>query len=592
MSRNGNTEGNLITRTFFRLLPIQILLAAIGAVNNLVSSLFASNSVGAASMSAIGLYNPINLLMCAICGMFVCGSQILCGKFMGANQMDKTQSVFSVDIIFAALFSLLYTVLHVLAVLFGWLRVFTSDAEVLRYLNQYTLGRAIGILPFVIGQQLAAFLSLENRTGRTTFASVIFIVVNLVANYVFVSVLKMQAFGLALASSCGLWVFMFIELMYFLGKKSLLKLKFTGIKDGNIKEIVKVGMPGVLGDAYQTVRGIILNALILAYAGSAGMSAQATVNSFLGLFWTIPAGMLTVSRMLMSVSIGEKDRMSLKDVMYNMLKWCVPLMSIISITLVFLAEPLTKLYYHDPTQQVYQMTVWGFRILPLVMPIAIIAMHGTCYAQTSGKIVLVHIMSVMDGVVGVVLTSLILMPILSINGFYIANILNSVITLLIVLIYSIIEDRRFPKDMDELMVIPEDFGVSEDERMDLSVNTMDEVISVSISVMEFCEKKGIDRRRSYLAGLCLEEMAGNVIEHGFNKKHGPHSVDIRVVHDNDDSLILRISDDCVPFNPAERKEIIDPEDKTKNIGIRMVYSIAKKGDYQNILGMNVLTIHI
>jgi len=386
-------------------------------------------------------------------------------------------------------------------------------------------------------------------------------------------------------------VFMLIELAHFLGKKSLLKLKFTGLRDGSIKEIVKVGMPGVLGDAYQTVRGIILNALILTYAGSAGMSAQATVNSFLGMFWTIPAGMLTVSRMLMSVSIGEKDRMSLKDVMYNMLKWSVPLMSIVAIALALLAEPLTNLYYHDPSQNVYQMTVWGFRLMPLVMPIAVIAMHGTCYAQTSGKIVLVHIMSVMDGVVGVVISSLILMPLLSINGFYIANILNSVITVLIVVVYSIIINRRSPRNMDELMVIPKDFGVNEDERMDLSVNTMDEVISVSISVMEFCESKGIDRKRSHLAGLCLEEMAGNVISHGFKKRRGPHSVDIRVVH-SEDSMILRIKDDCVPFNPAERKEIMDPEDKAKNIGIRMVYGIAEKVEYQNILGMNVLTIHI
>ena len=30
----------------------------------------------------------------------------------------------------------------------------------------------------------------------------------------------------------------------------------------------------------------------------------------------------------------------------------------------------------------------------------------------------------------------------------------------------------------------------------------------------------------------------------------------------------------------------------KNIGIRMVYAIARKIDYQNILGLNVLTIHI
>jgi len=588
------SAGTLITRTFFRLLPIQILLAAIGAVNATVSGLFASNSVGADAMSAIGLYNPINLLANAICSLLVCGSQIICGKFMGANQMEKTQSVFSLDIFLATLFSMFYALLHVVAVMFGWLGVFTKDPLVLEYLNQYALGRAIGILPYIIGQQLAAFLSLENRMGRTTIASVVFIVVNLITNYVFVAKLRMQAFGLALASSVGLWVFMIVEIAHFFGKKSLLKIKFRNLRGASIGEVIKIGLPGALGDAYQMVRGLICNALIMAFAFSAGMSASSTVNSFLGMFWTIPGGMLTVSRMLMSVSIGEQDRRSLTDVMRNMFKWCVPLMSIISAAIIILAEPITNLYYHVPTETVYRMTVWGFRIVPLSFPIAIVAMHATCYAQTSGKTVLVHVISASDGFIAVSLVTWLLMPFISVNGYYVALVANSTISVIIALIYAIIKNKRLPRTMDEFMVIPASFGVDEKDRMDISLTTMEEVVTVSQSVMDFCKDRGIDPKRTYLAGLSLEEMAGNVIEHGFAKKKGNHSVDIRVVNSKDD-LILRIKDDCMPFNPVERMELVGQgknEDRSKNIGIRMVCGIAKKMEYQNILGMNVLTIHI
>lgn len=70
-----------------------------------------------------------------------------------------------------------------------------------------------------------------------------------------------------------------------------------------------------------------------------------------------------------------------------------------------------------------------------------------------------------------------------------------------------------------------------------------------------------------------------------------HSIDIRVVH-KDDDIILRIRDDCVPFNPRERKALTDPNDILKNAGIRIVYQIAKSVDYQNLLGLNVLTIRI
>ena len=66
---------------------------------------------------------------------------------------------------------------------------------------------------------------------------------------------------------------------------------------------------------------------------------------------------------------------------------------------------------------------------------------------------------------------------------------------------------------------------------------------------------------------------------------------VRVVR-KDDDLILRIKDDCVPFDPGERAKLSDPDDPTKNIGIRMVFGIAQDVQYQNILGLNVLMIRI
>ena len=141
------------------------------------------------------------------------------------------------------------------------------------------------------------------------------------------------------------------------------------------------------------------------------------------------------------------------------------------------------------------------------------------------------------------------------------------------------------------MVIPEEFGVPEEERMDLCIRTMDEVVSVARQIQEFCLGKGIDSRRSMLAGLSMEEMAGNIVAHGFSKDRKKHSVDVRVVHKEND-VILRIKDDCVPFDPAERQQMTDETDPAKNIGIRMIFRMAREITHRNILGLNVLTIRI
>ncbi len=86
----------------------------------------------------------------------------------------------------------------------------------------------------------------------------------------------------------------------------------------------------------------------------------------------------------------------------------------------------------------------------------------------------------------------------------------------------------------------------------------------------------------------MEEMAGNIVEHGFTDKK-THIVDIRVVN-RADGLLLRIKDDCRAFDPKEKLALIDPEDVTHNIGLRMTQRLAKDLSYSNILGLNVLTI--
>lgn len=177
------------------------------------------------------------------------------------------------------------------------------------------------------------------------------------------------------------------------------------------------------------------------------------------------------------------------------------------------------------------------------------------------------------------------------NSVYIANVLNGVTCAVFILAYACLANKRFPTNMEQLMVIPNTFGAEPEARLDISVQNMDEVLTVSKRVGEFCRRRGIDSRRGYMASLCMEEMAGNIVEHGFTKDHKRHSIDIRVVH-KDDDVILRIRDDCVPFNPRERKALTDPHDILKNAGIRIVYQIAKSVEYQNLLGLNVLTIRI
>lgn len=139
------------------------------------------------------------------------------------------------------------------------------------------------------------------------------------------------------------------------------------------------------------------------------------------------------------------------------------------------------------------------------------------------------------------------------------------------------------------MFLKPDFGVSDADCLELTITRMDEVTRTAAQVQAFCEAHGTARRTAYFAALSLEEMAGNVVRHGFSADKKAHSVNCRVVYTKK-GIMLRIKDDCIPFNPQEWMDMVKPEDPTSNIGIRMVHRLAQDVSYQNLLGLNVLTI--
>jgi anti-sigma regulatory factor (Ser/Thr protein kinase) len=392
-----------------------------------------------------------------------------------------------------------------------------------------------------------------------------------------------------LATSISCWVFLAVQAVYYLAGKSQWKLSFRKCVWKDAAQICLLGYPGALSRFVEMFRCFIVNALLLTYVGSAGLAAFAASNSLLAIIWAVPFGMVAVGRMVFSISRGEEDRRTLIDIMRVVLTRGMLIMACIAGALLLLAVPLTRLFFRDVNSPVYQLTLNGFRILPWCMPLAIISLTFAAYLQVMEKKWQAMALAVTDGAVGVVLFSLILIPVLKMDGLYIANVLNGVLCFALITFMSWLEKKHLPRSVEDLMIIPDSFGVPDDQRMDITVRSMEKVTEISERIQNFCLERHIDARRAYYAGLCMEEMAGNIVTHGFAKDKKKHSVDIRLTC-TEGRIILRMRDDCAAFDPSQHARILNPEDGVKDYGIRMVYDLAKEVNYQNLLDQNVLTI--
>ena len=580
----------MIAKLFRRLLPVHILMASIAAISGIISGIYGSNFIGADAMSAIGLYAPVNMIFVTISQVLLAGTQILCGKYMGKDQLERTNDIFSMDV---AVVTALGVGVGAFLIVFAepFAHMIGGNSATMPYLVPYLRGTAPGVLPLLMSQQLAAFLSLEREERRNTVGGVLYVVMSAVLGYLFVKILGMGAFGLALASSVSLWAYLACLAVYYFSGKSVIKFIKDSIKMSDLVDVFKVGYAGGLSFGYQVIRGFAFNAIIISRIGDAGLAALSTYSVINNLLWSVPAGILAVGRLLLSVSYGEEDRENLVAVMKQVLLKYTALDAVLSLAVALLSGPITGIYYQDTASEVYAMTRMSLIIVPISMVLSIVCVIFVNWGQITGRQFLVHGLSLIDGVAGTVIFAFIATPILGMNGIWFSYVFNGLMTTLFVVVYAWYRNKKMPVSVSDLMAIPKDFGAAKSDVIDISIHNISEVVSTSEKILAFCEEKGVDKRRAYFSGLAMEEMAVNIVDYGFKMDNKKHSLDLRVVY-KDPDVILRIKDDCPPFDPSERSDIVDPEDPTKNIGIRTVYAIAKDVSYQHILGLNVLSVKI
>ena len=516
------------------------------------------------------------------------GAQILCGKYLGENTVKRARSIFTLDmitvLIIGTMFSLLFLFFPNVAA-----GITTDPFNPLMgdYIS-YLKGISSGVIPFLLGTQLTSFLQLEKKEKLGYFGIGGMFLANTFFDYLFIKVFNMGIYGLGLATALSNWVPVVIAASYFMSKKSVFFLDFSDLHIKEFADIAKNGFPAAGTQFMLAFKGAILNAIIFRFAGKDGLASFTTVNTFGYVYWAVPAGMSSAMVSLASIYTGEKDRSAIDLLMKIYIKKAVPIVAGVAVILACLAYPLTNIYYHDPSSTVYSMTLIGFALFPLYAPFSTFIVGFRDLWRCMGHKIAVNFIVLCDGLLYVTLLSYILSSFWGMTGIWIAQVGGCVLLALTVCIMAWIMNRKLPKSIPDLSCYPKDFGVDEANRLNLSIHSMEEVINISVQVIEFCTAHGIDMRTSNRAGLCIEELAGNIVKHGFTQKKDS-VIDVSVTK-SDEDLIIKLKDNCRLFNPQEIDDIFNPEDPVKNIGIRIVRKTCKEMEYHTLLGLNVLSI--
>ncbi|MBQ7146604.1 MAG: ATP-binding protein [Lachnospiraceae bacterium] len=586
--KSSNTQ--IIEKLFFKMLPVQSLIFAVSSVNVIVDGAIAGQFIDAATVGVIGLYYSMACFFMAAGNVLLGGTAVLCGRYMGRGELEKTQGVFSLNLTLSFLVGAFFTLASFLVP--GVIaRILGANDVLAGPLTSYIRGFAIGIIPMLLAQQLAAFLQMEGQNMKGYLGIGTMLVSNIALDIILIVWLKMGVFGLALATSLSNILYFLILLPYFLGKKTRLHYHPRESRWKDAGPMVLIGSPGALLIFCISLRGIVLNRILLAYAGSDGLSAMSALNMVNGLFIAYCLGNGAVVRMLSSIFYGEEDKHSLRALLKVVLTKGMLVCLLITGLVLLASSFLVQLFFPDRSSQVYQMGRQLFMIYGACIPLILLCQVSTNYFQALGHTLFVNVVSVFDGFFAMIIPALILAPLMGATGIWLSSPIGIVLTLLLLPLYALLYWKRRPRNLDEWMFLKPGFGAAPEDSLELSLRNLEEVADSSEKLQHFCEAHEMEKKIAYHAALCMEEMAANVVQHGFTHDQKPHSLTLRAVR-KEDGILLRLKDDCTPFDPGEMARIQNSEEGLGSIGIRMVQKVADEMTYQRMLGLNVLSILI
>ena len=153
------------------------------------------------------------------------------------------------------------------------------------------------------------------------------------------------------------------------------------------------------------------------------------------------------------------------------------------------------------------------------------------------------------------------------------------------------KEKTRPADFWEwLLALPADFDVPEENRIDRTITSQDEVIELSKAAWQFCDDHGCDEKRKYAISLAAEELATNTVTFGF-RPNRHNTIDMRIVKKGDE-YILRIRDDCGIFDPVKQLQLYDVSRPMYHMGLRLAIGSAKDVRYTTMLKLNNLVLRV
>ena len=573
-----------------RKLTIQMLLAQVLSVLTtslcmLVDSIVIGRFLGVGAVAAYGLSSPILLIIGGIGTILSAGVQVTCSRSIGKGLIDEANKDYSSAVGTAFMISVLFLLAVVALQRFipTWMGAGTSG-ELYDSTRGYLIGFSIGAPGCMIALVLIPFLQMAGQMALLISAVVAMTITDVALDLLNAMVFHWGLYGMGLASAISYYVALLVAIWYFFSKKGIFKFRFRNVSIRRVGLIFKSAIPSVFNIGTGVALVFLINKILLGLNGSIAVAAYSVITTIGNASNCISTGVYGVSLTLTGVLFQEEDKTGLKVMLKTLLPRCVFMGTGVGIVLAVFAPQLVDLFLTSGSGASRGLAITGLRIYALGLVPCCINNAFKGYLQGSARIRAIVNYSTAEGLLVPAIFAFALSRAVGITGVWFYFIAGEALALLGFSILKWKRARRVALDIDVYLDFKKGFGVGPEDMLESDLKTIEEVIAFAETAGKFCLDHGQTEITASHVAMCIEEMAGNIITHGFSSK-GRNNLSVRI-QDHDNRWIIRFRDDCRAFDPLHYVF----KDDAPISGIRLMMKVADEARYTYSMNLNNLMI--
>lgn len=577
----------IVKKLYLSFVMLSILSALTATAGMLIDNIIIGRFFGTVELGAMGIIGPVSSVFSAVGNVCSGGGTTRAAQAIGKGEMKQVHAIFTITTGFAVIVG---AVLSIAGLFFspqiaGFLG---ATGELMQPTTEYLRGFFLGAVPTILLTMLSGFVKIDGSPRLPLLCIVVMTVCNIILDLLMALVFHQGMFGMALATSISYCVAVLVCCTHFVKKTNTLRLTRPKAIGQELIEMVITGAPTAISRICDVLKAVVLNRMLAVWVGVGAVAVLNVRSQAHNFFGSLIMGFAMASVPIVGMFFGEEDKTALRDTLKTTLRIGI-ISSCVVAVLLFVAAPGFAGMLGITEGENLTMAVTAIRLFAVGMPLILINMAMMSYYQGTKNSKMASLICILESLVFTLVFAVVLIKPLKSTGVWLAFLLAEILTLLTIFVCTTVYKRKLPICIDDFMRLPSEFGVKQENCLELSIgNSMDEVMTIAHGIHKFGVGRQIPEKTLDLLSLCIEEMAGNVVQHAF--KSGEKKWFDLIILDKEDSLIVRIRDNGMAFDPI--KYLCDDKRKEQQYGIRIIAGLANSMEYRRTIGLNNVLIKI